>query len=118
MRGGAISLRKSLGILVLSTQAVIAFDYNMQSRKAGLAPGELSMKAYMAIVQQRYGPEPASRFAEDQQGSGLWRRARAFGSGVAESLSGSRELAEATPLPAQEEPGTVCIRRGTLLDCQ
>ncbi|KPD11000.1 hypothetical protein [Phaeobacter sp. 11ANDIMAR09] len=111
-------VRKALGIMVLSTQAVIAVDYNMQSQKAGLGPGELSMKDYMALVQKRYDPKPASQVAEALQESVLWQRVTELGGQEGAGLSGGEDLAEAAGQAPQEAPATVCIRRGTALDCQ
>lgn len=111
-------MRKSLGILVISTQAVIAVDYNMQSQKVGLGPGELSMKDYMAIVQKRYDKPPVSQVAADPQGAGLWQKVTDLGTGLSSSLSGREDLADAAAETQQDVPATVCIRRGTALDCQ
>lgn len=124
-----MSLRKSLGILVFSTQAVIAVDYNMQSHQAGLGPGELSMSDYAAIVKKRYDKEPGDRISvelqgDDQQGDGLWRKLAGIGADMRAGLSGGTDaatgsaLAEADLEAAKDAPVTVCIRRGTSLDCQ
>jgi len=113
-----MSLRKTLGILIFSTQAVVAVDYNMQSQKAGLGPGELSMKDYAAIVQSRYDTDPASQIATDPQGDGLWQKVTGIGSGIGAGLSGGADLAEAQVEAQEEVPATVCIRRGTALNCQ
>jgi hypothetical protein len=86
-----MSLRKSLGIIAFCTQAVVAVDYNMQSQKAGLGPGELSMTSYAAIVQARYDKPKAADFAA--------KTTVAAQSGVA------------PPVP-------ICVRRGTALNCQ
>ena len=69
-----MGLRKALGIILVSTQLVVAVDYNMQSHKAGLGPGELSMKDYFAIVQKRYDKPDHSRLAavaDNTEGTGL-----------------------------------------------
>ncbi|TLP62791.1 hypothetical protein FEE96_13740 [Parasedimentitalea maritima] len=87
-----MGLRKSLGIIAVCTQVVVVVDYNMQSQQAGLGPGELSMKAYSAIVQARYNTPAATA-------SGL--------SAVQQGGLGS----DAPPTP-------VCIRRGTSSNCQ
>ena len=58
-----MGLRKAIGIIVFSTQAVVVVDYNMQSQTAGLQPGELSMKDYAAIVHKRYEDPDSSRLA-------------------------------------------------------
>ncbi|WP_281955098.1 hypothetical protein [Pseudophaeobacter arcticus] len=113
-----MSLRKTLGILVFSTQAVVAVDYNMQSQKAGLGPGELSMKDYAAIVQKRYKTEPADRIATEGQRDGLWQKATGLGSAIGARLSGGDDVAEADVAAQEQVPASVCIRRGTALNCQ
>ncbi|WIY26363.1 hypothetical protein [Parasedimentitalea psychrophila] len=104
-----MGLRKSLGIVAFCTQAVVAVDYNMQSQKAGLGPGELSMKAYSVIVQARYnrpaapgaraGPQFDPQF-DPQSGP---QSDPATGAGAPGSA--------AAPTP-------ICIRRAAALTCQ
>jgi len=101
-----MGLRKAIGIIAFSTQAVVVVDYNMQSHKAGLQPGELSMKDYAAIVQQRYENPDSGRLAA----ADLWTKTSEQGSEFGGKTSAAQELAE-TPTP-------VCIRRGTALNCQ
>ncbi|WP_417712909.1 hypothetical protein [Pseudophaeobacter arcticus] len=119
-----MSLRKTLGILVFSTQAVVAVDYNMQSQKAGLGPGELSMKDYAAIVQKRYKTQPADRIATEGQRDGLWQKATGLGfetglgSAIGARLSGGDDVAAADVAAQEQAPASVCIRRGTALNCQ
>ncbi len=115
-----MSVRKALGILVFSTQAVVVFDYNMQSRNAGLAPGALSMKDYAAIVQKRYETPDSGRFAgldvitePDTPSSGRPRTSTlASTSGSAQGGTGAAQAA------SSDAPTAVCIRRGTALYCQ
>lgn len=110
-----MSLRKTLGILIFSTQAVVAFDYNMQSRKSGLGPGELSMSDYVAIVQSRYDTKPDKRVAAGQQETGIWQKVTGLGA----RLSGGQEDLAQAEVPTQEEVSSgICIRRGTALNCQ
>ena len=116
--GGQMSFRKSLGIIAFCTQAVVAVDYNMQVQKAGLGPGELSMKAYAAIVQARYDkPERAALDAsvaqEDSQKG--WDRLAQFGT----ALTGRATDTAAKPPngATPEQPKSVCIRRGNALNC-
>lgn len=121
-----MGVRKALGILAFSTQAVIAVDYNMQSQKAGLQPGELSMSEYAAIVQKRYeAPKSIQFVAEETRTTGLWGKLSGVGSqvgsgvgtGLAARATGREDLAKAEITPGSEAPAPVCIRRGTALDC-
>lgn len=111
-----MGMRKALGIIVFSTQAVVVFDYNMQSHKAGLAPGELSMKDYAALVQKRYEAPDSARLAalDAVTDPDALSRARAMTSPMT-SPQDSNGAAEAA---SQDAPAAVCIRRGTALYCQ
>jgi len=113
-----MSIRKTLGILVFSIQAVVAVDYNMQSQKAGLGPGELSMKDYAAIVQKRYETEPADRIATVGQRDRIWQQAAGLGSAIGARFPGAADVADADVAAQEQAPASVCIRRGTTLDCQ
>lgn len=119
-----MGLRKALGIIVVSTQAVIAVDYNMQSHKAGLQPGELSMADYAAIVQKRYQVPQDTQFvtsqlvAEEIRGAGIWGKLSGVGSEITARVGDTEDLAEAAILPEPAGPAPVCIRRGTALSCQ
>ncbi|OIQ45644.1 MAG: hypothetical protein BM558_03015 [Roseobacter sp. MedPE-SW] len=118
-----MSLRKTLGILVFSTQAVVAVDYNMQSRKAGLEPGELSMSDYAAVVQSRYDTKSDEHIAADHQETGIWQKVTGLGAGLGSGLGaglsgGHEDLAQAEDAPQEEESSGICIRRGTALNCQ
>lgn len=117
-----MGVRKALGILAFSTQAVIAVDYNMQSQKGGLQPGELSMSEYAAIVQKRYeAPKSIQFVAEETRTTGLWGKLSGVGTGggagLAARATGREDLAKAEITPGSEAPAPVCIRRGTALDC-
>lgn len=103
-----MSIRKALGIIVFSTQAVVVIDYNMQSHKAGLSPGALSMKDYVAIVQQRYEAPDSGRFADLSMASDPDTAASVATLTKAEAAQGT----------APDAPAGVCIRRGTALYCQ
>ncbi len=110
-----MSLRKTLGILIFSTQAVVAFDYNMQSRKSGLGPGELSMSDYVAIVQRRYDTKSEGHIAAEQQETRIWQKVTGLGA----RLSGGQEDLAQAEVPTQEEVSSgICIRRGTALNRQ
>jgi hypothetical protein len=115
-----MSMRKALGIIVFSTQAVVVFDYNLQSHKAGLAPGELSMKDYVAIVQKRYEAPDSARIAALDAITDPG--ARSIASPSARSFAGPLADAEvnsaAAQAASQDAPAAVCIRRGTGLYCQ
>lgn len=107
-----MSVRKSLGIIAVCTQAVVAVDYNMQAQKAGLGPGELSMKAYSAIVQARYDKsDSASVDTHTAQLDGQDRLAQ-IGAAFTGSEAGADVQNGDTP------PKPVCIRRGNALNCQ
>jgi hypothetical protein len=115
-----MSMRKALGIIVFSTQAVVVFDYNMQSHKAGLAPGELSMKNYAAIVQKRYEAPDSARLAalDAFADPGALSRAHAMTSPPTSPLSSAQDSNGAAEPASQDTPAAVCIRRGTALYCQ
>ena len=117
-----MSFRKSLGIIALCTQAVVAVDYNMQAQKAGLGPGELSMKAYAAIVQARYDrPEIAVLDAGTAQDGGQkgWDRLAQIGAQFGTVFIGDEtDTAAEPPSGATPEPARpVCIRRNNALNC-
>jgi hypothetical protein len=119
-----MSVRKALGILVFSTQAVVVFDYNMQSRNAGLAPGALSMKDYAAIVQKRYETPDSGRFAgldvitePDTPSSGR-PRTSTLDSSLASTSGSAQGSTGAAQAASSDAPTAVCIRRGTALYCQ
>ncbi|KIC17056.1 MULTISPECIES: hypothetical protein [unclassified Leisingera] len=95
-----MGLKKAMGILVFSTQAVIGADYYFQTRDAGLGWGDLSATDYGTIVQERFArartaKEHAARSGGD---AGSWDRLAALGS----STSG-------------DQP--VCIRRSNEAEC-
>ncbi|WP_083099868.1 hypothetical protein [Pseudophaeobacter leonis] len=115
-----MGMRKALGIIVFSTQAVVAFDYNMQSHKAGLAPGELSMKAYAAIVQKRYEAPDSARLAalDALTDPGARAIARPFVGPLTSPLTSAQDMSEAAQAASPDAPAAVCIRRGTALYCQ
>ncbi|MCD9149941.1 hypothetical protein [Pseudophaeobacter flagellatus] len=110
-----MSIKKSLGILVFCTQAVVVVDYNMQSQAAGLAPGELSMKDYAAIVQKRYDKVPAQAVAGGAGRPAISHDAdRAPGDAQLAELAADRQETSAQA----DAPAAVCIRRGTTVSCQ
>ncbi|WP_417702031.1 hypothetical protein [Pseudophaeobacter sp.] len=111
-----MSIKKSLGILVFCTQAVVVVDYNMQSQAAGLAPGELSMKDYAAIVQKRYDKTSAQALA-GRFGTTAIGRAADHAPGDAQLAELAADAQEASA--RDDEPAAVCIRRGTTtVSCQ
>jgi len=113
-----MSFRKSLGIIALCSQAVVVVDYNMQSQKAGLGPGELSMKAYAAIVRARYNKPLIAvldRDATQEDGQKGWDRLAQFGLGFTrrEPDTTAEPSTGATPEPAK----SICVRRNNALNC-
>ncbi|OUS38924.1 hypothetical protein A9Q94_00920 [Rhodobacterales bacterium 56_14_T64] len=123
-----MGLRKAMGIILVATQFVVAVDYNMQSHKAGLGPGELSMKDYFAIVQTRYD-KPDNRLAAivgAPQDSGLGNNAD-HSTSLGEHLSAGQEQDEgAADIPAvvvnkglndQAASDKGCVRRAGVLSC-
>lgn len=115
-------LRKALGIILFSTQAVVAVDYNMQSQHRGLHPGELSMKDYFAIVQTRYAPqELADATGFDNEGGQQdgWESLTRFSTRIGMTFTEGQQHADSQSDTAlREEAVPVCIRRGTALSCQ
>lgn len=102
-----MGLRKTVGILVFSVQAVIGADYYFQTRDAGLSWGELSAAEYSQIVQ--------ARFDRSQTGLGREERAPLLLSNVAPGVSGH---GHGLVQQAEETEPAICVRRGTTLDCQ
>ena len=116
-----MGLRKAMGIILVCTQMVVAVDFNMQSRKAGLGPGELSMKDYATIVQKRYDRSDITRLAANadaNQDTGLWEKLSGFGAGLGDRPSGGQQVAKVEAGSSPDAPAPVCIRRGTALNCQ
>jgi|GEM_PF-2132181 len=123
-----MGLRKALGIIVVSTQLVVAVDYNMQSHKAGLGPGELSMSEYFSIVQKRYD-KPDNRLAalaSDSHVSGLADKPDHNTGLSRQLLAGQKQedVAADTPavvvnkgLSAETPSGKGCLRRAGVLNC-
>ena len=114
-----MALRKAIGIIVICTQAVVVVDYNMQSQKAGLKPGALSMQDYFAIVQKRYEEHDGSRLAAAETGTGgagLWHKVADLSAGSGDKLTDTVGSAEDTA--AAEAPNSIYIRRGTTTNCQ
>ncbi|NIZ61135.1 hypothetical protein DL239_09115 [Sedimentitalea sp. CY04] len=108
-----MSVRKSLGIIVVCTQAVVAVDYNMQAQKAGLGPGELSMKDYSAIVRARYNkPDITASSAIAVRHGNQDRLAQ-----ISPALTGHDTAVEAKPQSSETAPEPVCVRRGNALNC-
>lgn len=102
-----MGISKAIGILALSVQAVVGADYYMQTRDAGLRWGELSAADYSVIIQNRFA------------------RARGAAESQIPKTQRPDTLASALPLPvspvsAEEaaQPVPICVRRGTILDCQ
>mgnify|MGYP001627857403 CR=1 FL=1 len=129
-----MGLKKALGILVFSTQAVIGYDYYIQTRDAGLRWGELSAADYSTILQDRYAraraAKAAARLAAPPAGEGetIWAAAASYGKRL---FSGGEQVAEAQG-GEEAEPGPesvrvnkglgagnggTCVRRGTALEC-
>lgn len=109
-----MGLRKAMGILVFSTQAVIGYDYYIQTRDANLGWGDLSATDYGTIVQERFArarAQDATRLA-DGGGTSVWGEAASYGKRL---FSGGEQVAEAPG--AEEAPPPVCIRRGNVADC-
>jgi len=122
-----MGLRKALGIIVVATQLVVAVDYNMQSNKAGLGPGELSMKDYFAIVQKRYD-RPDTKLAAlagETQGSGLGDNPDSTNlRGYLLAGHEQDEVADDTPavvvnkgLSVETPSDNGCVRRAGVLSC-
>ncbi len=124
-----MGLRKALGIILVATQFVVAVDYNMQSHRAGLGPGELSMRDYFSIVQKRYDRPDNNRLAaiaRDPQGSGIGGGAD-YGTSPGDRLLGGQEqdeVAADTPavvvnkgLNIQTPSDNGCVRRAGVLSC-
>ena len=106
-------MRKSLGIIVVCAQAVVAVDYNMQAQKAGLGPGELSMKDYSTIVRARYNkPDLTASSAIAVQPGSQDRLAHA-GPAFTRHNAG----VSAKPQSSETAPEPLCVRRGTTLNC-
>lgn len=109
-----MGLRKAMGILVFSTQAVIGYDYYIQTRDGNLGWGVLSATDYGTIVQERFArarAKEATRLA-DGGGLSLWSGAASYGKRL---FSGGEQVAEAQS--GEEAPPPVCIRRGNVADC-
>ncbi|MEW2912445.1 hypothetical protein [Leisingera sp. JC11] len=95
-----MGLKKAMGILVFSTQAVIGADYYFQTRDAGLGWGDLSATDYGTIVQERLARARTAReqAARRGQDTGGWDRLAALGNGA-----------------DGDQP--VCVRRGSEAGC-
>ena len=123
-----MGLKKALGILVFSTQAVIGYDYYIQTRDAGLRWGELSAAGYSTILQDRFAraraAKEAARLAADpSESETVWGKAASYGKRL---FSGGEEVAEAQggedAAAVQVNKGLgagggACVRRGTALEC-
>ncbi|MBY6140704.1 hypothetical protein KUV26_14765 [Leisingera daeponensis] len=110
-----MGLKKAMGILMVSTQAVIGADYYFQTRDAGLGWGDLSATDYGTIVQERLARaraarEHAGRGGQDD-GQSVWSEAASYGSSL---LGGGEQVAQADAGGAVQP---VCIRRGNAADC-
>ncbi|UWQ84346.1 hypothetical protein [Leisingera caerulea] len=116
-----MALKKAMGILVLSTQAVIGYDYHIQTRDAGLSWGDLSATDYGTIVQERFArarTRDTVRAAAQHDGQGLsiWGEAASYGKRLLTGgPSGGEQVAEVQN--GEEAPPPVCIRRGNVADC-
>lgn len=109
-----MGLRKTMGILVFSTQAVIGYDYYIQTRDANLRWGDLSATDYGTILQERFArarAEDAARLAGGG-GTSIWGEAAIYGKRL---FTGGEQVAEAQS--GEEAPPPVCIRRGNVADC-
>ncbi|UWQ38178.1 hypothetical protein K3552_03985 [Leisingera aquaemixtae] len=112
-----MALKKAMGILVFSTQAVIGYDYHIQTRDAGLSWGDLSATDYGTIVQERFArarTRDTALLAAQQGGEApsVWGEAASYGKRL---LAGGEQVAEAQG--EHEAPPPVCIRRGNVADC-
>ncbi|OED48348.1 hypothetical protein AB838_10475 [Rhodobacteraceae bacterium (ex Bugula neritina AB1)] len=112
-----MGLKKAMGILVFSTQAVIGADYYFQTRDAGLHWGDLSATDYGTIVQDRFArartaKERARRYGQDSS-QPAWQKVSSSGS----SLLGGGEQVASTASNAAAEQQPVCVRRGNIAEC-
>lgn len=96
-----MAIRKAVGIVVLTVQAVVGADYYMQTRDAGLQWGELSAADYQRIIQLRFAKS---------RGGGEQLALSEF-STPAQSLDRAEDATEA-------EETKICVRRGTTRHCQ
>lgn len=109
-----MGLKKAVGILLCSTQAVIGADYYIQTRDAGLGWGDLSATDYGTIVQDRFVRARTAKAARGDAATSLWGDVASYGKSL---LGGGEQLAEAQSPPQEEAPAPVCVRRGTVADC-
>ncbi|WP_291726474.1 hypothetical protein [Leisingera sp. F5] len=113
-----MGLKKAMGILVFSTQAVIGYDYYIQTRDAGLNWGDLSATDYSTILQDRFTRARAAKEATSLaglaagEGQSVWGEAASYGKSL---LSGGEQIADAQN--SEDAPQPVCIRRGNVADC-
>ncbi|UWQ27731.1 MULTISPECIES: hypothetical protein [unclassified Leisingera] len=113
-----MGLKKAMGILVFSTQAVIGYDYYIQTRAAGLNWGDLSATDYSTILQDRFTRARAAKEATSLaglaagDGQSIWSEAAGYGKSL---LSGGQQVADAQS--NEDAPQPVCIRRGNVADC-
>ncbi|MFW8596066.1 hypothetical protein [Cribrihabitans neustonicus] len=98
-----MALRKAIGIVVFAAQSVVAADYFIQTRDAGLVWGELSSADYAAIVRARFAGGAAGSHSLAELASGVGREEP-----ISAADPGGNSKGEA--------PG-ICIRRGTALQC-
>lgn len=109
-----MGLKKAVGILLCSTQAVIGADYYIQTRDAGLGWGDLSATDYGTIVEKRFARVRAERAAAGPgDAEGVWGEVSRYGQSL---LGRGEQLAEAPPAE-EEQPKPICVRRGTVTDC-
>ncbi|MEP2718320.1 hypothetical protein [Pseudophaeobacter sp.] len=99
-------IRKVIGILFLSVQAVVGADYYFQTRDAGLQWGEMSAADYAQIIQRRF--DKAHKASE-------------HGVGEQVALGGGTQLAQPSyreDESQESQAAKICVRRGTALNCQ
>ncbi len=105
----------AMSLAFMSAVICIAGDYGIQSRAAGLAPGDMSLRSYGATINARI-----SRMQEGEAPDTMMTASKSFFADT-EGASAAPQEADVQAVRVNKGlgagSGSTCVRRGTVLDC-
>lgn len=109
----------ALSLAVMSTVICLAGDYGIQSRAAGMQPGDMSLRDYGATISARI-----TRMQSGESPDSMMAASKSFFADTdgAGPVPGD-EPADTGPAAVRVNKGLgagssgTCVRRGTILDC-
>lgn len=105
----------AMSLAFMSAVICVAGDYGIQSRAAGLAPGEMSLRAYGTTIRSRISRMQDGEAPEDNMAASK----SFFGDTQGTSPAPQEAVSPAVRVNKGLGGGSkgTCVRRGTILDC-